>query len=108
DFGSQQAATSNENYENFNVVTGVSANDPLMGSNQSDRFMLSGEETYTVADFTQGEDVLELPENVAFEQLEITQGQGENANDTVITFESEAIAILNDTNAEEITAYSFA
>jgi subtilisin-like proprotein convertase family protein len=108
DFGTQQAAASNENNENFNVVTGVSANDPLMGSNQSDRFMLSGEETYTVADFTLGEDILELPENVAFEQLEITQGQGENANDTVISFESEAIAILNDTNAEEITAYSFA
>jgi subtilisin-like proprotein convertase family protein len=108
DFGTQQAATSNENSEDFNVVTGVSANDPLMGSNQSDRFMLSGEETYTVADFTLGQDVLELPENVDYEQLEITQGQGENANDAVITFESEAIAILSDTSANEITAYSFA
>jgi subtilisin family serine protease len=103
-FGTQQAATNNGN---FNIVTGVSGNDPLMGSDQSDRFVLSGEETYTITDFSLEKDVLELPENVAFEQLEINQGQGENANDTVINFESEAIAILNDINADEITQSDF-
>lgn len=104
DFGAQQVTANNENSD---VVTGISPNDPLVGTNQQDRFTLSSTETNTVSNFTTGEDLLELPENINFNQLEITQGQGDNANDTVITFESEAIAILNDTNADEITAYNF-
>jgi Ca2+-binding RTX toxin-like protein len=88
--------------EGNDLITGLSGNDTLTGDTGSDRFMLSIQGTDIITDFTTGEDSLELPKNISFSDLEIVRGQGDNAADTFITFDSETLAILNNTNATEI------
>ena len=87
----------------YDTITGLSGNDILTGTDDNDSFMLSLERIETVAGFTPSEDVLTLPESISFNDLEIIQGQEDNADDTLINFESETIAVLNDLNSTEIS-----
>ena len=93
--------------EGSDTITGLFGNNTLAGDAGSDRFILSTEGTDTIADFTPGEDLLELPENVGFGDLEIIQGQQDNAANTFINFESETITVLNDIDATDISQSDF-
>lgn len=104
DFGAQQVGV---NDEDINIPIETSANDLLMGSDGENRFVIESDRLDTIANFTPGEDLIELPDSIGFEQLEITQGQGESSEDTVIFFETNAIAILRDTNSTEISLSDF-
>ncbi|MFL9458297.1 DUF6851 domain-containing protein [Tolypothrix bouteillei VB521301_2] len=55
----------------------------LVGSEGSDRFRLTRDETNTIVHFTQGQDWIEL-DNIPFERLTISQGTGMYQNDTLI------------------------
>lgn len=85
------------------TLTGLSGNNTLTGGIGSDRFMLSKKGTAIITDFTKGEDLLELPKNISFKDLEINQGSGDNANNTLITSESKTLAIFNNINSAEIS-----
>ena len=93
--------------EGNDTITGLSGNDTLAGNEGSDRFILFSEGTDTITDFTLGEDLLELPDNIGFEALEIIQGQGDNADNTLINFESETLSILKDTNTVKVSQADF-
>ena len=93
--------------EGDDTITGWSGNDTLAGDAGSDRFILSLDGTDFITDFIQGEDAIALPENISFGDLEIIQGQGDNANNTLVNFESETIAVLNDLNSTEISQSDF-
>ena len=57
----------------------------------------------TIADFTDGTDVLGLEGDLAiFTDLTIDQGTGSNSNDTIISKGSEYLAILTGVSASNI------
>ena len=89
--------------EGNDIIGGLSGNDTLAGDAGSDRFIISTEGTDIVTDFTPDEDLLELPGNIGFGDLEVIQGQEDNAANTLVNFESETLAILNDINAANIS-----
>ena len=93
--------------EGNDTLIGLSGSNTLTGGAGSDRFILSLDETSTITDFTQDEDLLELPENISFSDLDISQGSGDNANNTLINFNSETLAVLNDINSEDISQSDF-
>lgn len=107
--GAQQVTVnSGENVDNINFgAQQVTSNDVV---DRRDRFALESESTSTISNFNPQEDLSELPRNIGFDSLEITQGEGENAANTEIVLaeaESNTIAILYDTDAEEITQSVF-
>ena len=69
--------------------------------------MLSFEGTDSIDDFEDGQDLLKLPEAIYFTDVQIIQGQGENAVDTLINFQSETLAILSNLDSEEISHSDF-
>ena len=93
--------------EGDDLLTGGSGSDSFTGDSGSDRFMLAMEGTDIITDFTDGQDLLYLPENAAFENLAITQGQGDNAANVLITFQEQTLAVLNDVNVETISQSDF-
>ncbi len=84
------------------VLTGLSGSDTLSGGNGSDLFILSLEGTDLITDFTDGQDLLELPREISVEDIKIIQGQGENSHNTLITFQEEIIAIVVDVNVSDL------
>ncbi|MGK7953049.1 MAG: serine hydrolase [Xenococcaceae cyanobacterium] len=93
--------------EGDDTLIGLSGSNTLTGGDGSDRALLSLDGTDTITDFTNGEDFLELPETISFAELEIIQGTGDNADNTLITFESETLAILNNINSWQISQSDF-
>ena len=87
------------------LLEGGKGSDFLIGS---DRFVLSEKGTDTITDFTESEDLIELPETISFANLKIIQGQGDNTINTLTNFESETLAILNGIEAIEISLFDFA
>lgn len=81
--------------------------DTLTGGDGGDRFALSLKGTDILTDFTQGEDLLELPKEIGFAELKIRQGQGDNAANTLINLQSETLAVLNNINSAEISQSNF-
>jgi D-alanyl-D-alanine carboxypeptidase len=94
--------------EGDDLLTGGKGSDSFTGDGGSDRFMLATGGTDTITDFTDGQDLLYLPENIAFEDLAITQGQGDNAANVLISFQEQTLAILSDINVEGINQDDFA
>jgi D-alanyl-D-alanine carboxypeptidase len=94
--------------EGDDLLTGGAGSDSFTGDGGSDRFMLTMEGTDTITDFTAGQDLLYLPENIAFADLAITQGQGDNAANVLITFQEQTLAVLSDVNVEGINQDNFA
>lgn len=88
-------------------LNGGLGDDTLTGGRGSDRFVLSKEGINTITDFTESKDLIELPKTISFSDLEIIQGQGDNAIDTLINFESKTLAVLNNIEAIEISLSDF-
>ena len=110
DIAGAQTVTANNGESIDNIDFGsqqISDRGIVNATDESDRFVLNRDRSYTIASFNPEADLLSLPDNISFEQLEIVRGKGENVDDTAIVFESETIAILNDTNPEEITQSVF-
>ena len=93
--------------EGDDTLIGSSGNNILSGGAGSDRFVLASKGTAIITDFTQGEDFLELPENISFKDLEIIQGSGENEDDTLINWQSANLAVLDNIDATEINTSDF-
>ncbi|MGL6341722.1 MAG: serine hydrolase, partial [Waterburya sp.] len=93
--------------EGNDIITGLAGKDTLAGDQGSDRFSLSLEGSATITDFTPGEDFLVLPENISFADLEFIQGQGDNAANTLVTFESETIAVFENVDYTNISQSDF-
>ncbi len=92
------------------LLTGGNGQDTLQGGNGKDTFVLAASEgTDTILDFGNGPDLLGLASGLSFERLEITQGTGDNANNTWISDANsdELLAILNGTQSNTITSADF-
>ncbi|NEQ20818.1 MAG: phytase [Microcoleus sp. SIO2G3] len=75
--------------------------DDFSGGTGSDTFVLAaGEGTDTIQDFQLGVDFLGLAEDLSFGQLAIAQNQ----SDTLIRFNDETLAILNNVDANSLIA----
>ncbi|NEO99351.1 MAG: hypothetical protein F6K58_11850 [Symploca sp. SIO2E9] len=91
-----------------NVLDGGEGNDLLTGNGGEDVFVLAATEgTDTITDFVVGEDLLGLSGGLSFEQLTITQGTGNNANNTLIFADGEQLAVLNGVTNNLITPEIF-
>ncbi len=83
---------------------GDEGDDTLAGGEGSDRFvLLPGNGTDLVEDFTIGEDLLVVGNEVTFADLTITQDQ----TSTLITFEGQTLAILSDVSADLVSEENF-
>ena len=60
-----------------------------------------------ITDFTHGSDDFGLTNGLSFGNLERTQGSGDNANDTIIKYGSEYLAILQNIDASLLTEVDF-
>ena len=91
-----------------------SGTDTLVGGDGSDKFLFSAFDGATqtsladiVSDFQVGVDLIGLIGDLSFDQLSIEQGTSENANDTIISKNDKVLAVLQNTNREEITVADF-
>jgi|GEM_PF-60333 len=92
------------------VFVGGLGNDRVTGGQGKDMFVLAaGAGTDQVTDFTLADDLLALSGDLAFEQLTIAQGVGDQAENTLITLTDtdELLAILNGIQADTITNAAF-
>ncbi|NEO99960.1 MAG: phosphatase PAP2 family protein [Symploca sp. SIO2E9] len=95
--------------EGDDLLRGGVGDDTLTGDNSSggrgsDIFVLAvGEGTDTIVDFEIGEDLIGLADDITFGQLSIAADSG----NTLIAFEDETLAILNNVNTSELTEASF-
>lgn len=71
------------------TLTGLSGSNTLTGGDGSDRFILFRQGTDTIADFTKGEDLLELPRNIGFTDLAIDRNHEGDIINTLIIYGSE-------------------
>ena len=90
------------------IIYGGYGNDTLVGddlyhSRGSDTFVLDTEGTDVILDFTVGEDLIELPEELTFGQLSIIQDR----QDTLIDLEDVTLAVLRDVDSTNVTDFSF-
>jgi hypothetical protein len=61
-----------------------------------------------ITDFTDTQDLLQLSESLSFDDLKITQGEGENTADTFISLNNnEPIAMISGVSAELVTIEDF-
>ena len=61
----------------------------------------------TIADFTDGTDVLGMDDNLLFSELTIAQGTGSNSSNTIIKVGSEYLAILSGISVSNISEADF-
>jgi hypothetical protein len=91
-----------------NILNGKEGDDVLTGGASADTFILSpGHGTDTILDFLVGTDLLGLTDSLSFDLLTIAQGTGSNANDTLINYNGEDLAVLTGIQANTITQSSF-
>ena len=89
------------------TIAGGAGDDLLQGGYGNDVFVLkSGETADTILDFTDGQDLIQIAEELVFSDLKITQGTGDNASNVSIFKESgdELLAILNEVEATNLTS----
>ena len=105
------------------VLIGTNSDNVLDGGKGADTiYSLSGSDTIvlrlgdggstleaadTIADFTDGKDKLGLDNNLQYSDLTISQGTDINANDTIISKDSEYLAILTGIDASVISDQDF-
>lgn len=92
------------------ILIGGAGKDIVDGGKGSDLFVLKpGAGTDTIADFTHGQDLIELSGSLKFADLAIAQGTGTNANNTLIstTGRDELLAILTGLQASSIINADF-
>lgn len=96
--------------EGDDLLSGRQANDILTGDGGNDRFVLTpGGGTELIMDFTDNEDLIQLPFGVEFEEIAIAQGSGININDTFVNLANsdEQLAILAGVEADTLTIDDF-
>jgi|GEM_PF-5360790 len=83
------------------VLFGAVGNDTLTGGEGSDRFVLTpGSGSNLITDFTDGEDIIVIEDDLTFEQLTIETSQ----NATIVKFNEEILTTLNGVESTLITA----
>ena len=96
--------------EGDDLLSGYQANDTLVGGAGSDIFVLTpGGGTEIITDFTNHEDLIQLPFGVAFEDLAISQGSEVNANDTFLSLANndELLATVTGVEADIFSSSDF-
>jgi Ca2+-binding RTX toxin-like protein len=89
------------------LLRGGYGDDLLQGGDGKDLFFLNpGEGNDTITDFTDGQDIIQVSSELIFTDLKITQGTGDNANDALISIESEdkLLAIMSGVQASDVTS----
>jgi CubicO group peptidase (beta-lactamase class C family) len=91
------------------LLIGGGGKDTLTGNEGKDLFAIDSQATITITDFTDSQDLLQLSGGLSFDDLTITQGEGENAANTFISLNdnNEPIAILSGVSADLITTEDF-
>jgi hypothetical protein len=89
------------------LLIGGTGNNLLTGDDGFDHFVVSLDGFSQVNDFTVGQDRISLPKQVSFEQLQIEQGSGVNANDTWIRWNHHDLLLLKGVQANLLTADQF-
>ena len=96
------------------TLDGGAGADTLTGGDDSDTFVLrvgDGSSTLadadTITDFTDGSDKLGMDNNLQFVELTRAQGSGDYANDTIISYGSEYLAILKNIDVSLLTETDF-
>jgi Ca2+-binding RTX toxin-like protein len=91
------------------LLVGGLRKDTLTGNEGKDLFAIAFQATITITDFTDGQDLLQLSEGFSFSDLKITQGEGENAADTLISLDidRETIVTLSGVSSDFITIEDF-
>lgn len=95
------------------VLEGGIGLDPLIGGTGRDLFVLLGKDDLsdfdTILDFEDGQDSFRLKDGLTFNQLLISQGTEDRANDTFISLDStgEVLAALIDVEASSLTREDF-
>ena len=106
--------------KNIENVLGSNGNDTIIGDRQNNVFTGNGgldlftltpnHGIDTITDFTIGEDQIQLTGGLTFAQLDISQGTGENGNDTLIRVpnnNNELLAVLKGVIASALPPSSF-
>ncbi|OUC14551.1 MAG: hypothetical protein B0A82_11480 [Alkalinema sp. CACIAM 70d] len=91
-------------------LDGGLGSDTLTGGLGRDLFVLAPNYgTDTITDFKIGEDQVQLTNGLTYEQLDITQGSGANANNTLIHINStnELLTILQNVKAADLSTTDF-
>ena len=96
------------------VLDGGTGRDHLAGGDGVDTFVLRAGDGSTeitqanvIYDFTDGVDILGLDDDLQFSQLFLTQGTGDNSNNTVIKSGSEYLSILEGIDVGLLTETDF-
>ena len=96
------------------LLDGGTGADTLTGGNGTDTLVLrigDGGSTLaaadTITDFTDGTDFIGLDGSLSYSDLNIAQGTGSNANDTIISKGSEYLAILTGISASSLSEADF-
>lgn len=89
------------------TLVGGSGINILSGGNSSDRFVLSFAGTSLITDFNPNQDVIRLPDDISYDDLEFNQWEEDGTIYTAVDFQDETLAILNNINAEAISGSNF-
>jgi len=99
-----------------NILDGGTGQDIMIGGNGADTFVLrAGDGSSTLAnadvitDFKDGVDVFGMDDGLAFNDLIITEGTGDNSNDALVSIAAtdEYLAIVEGVNALDLTEADF-
>jgi CubicO group peptidase (beta-lactamase class C family) len=94
--------------EGDDLLLGGGGKDTLTGNEGKDLFAIASQATIKITDFTDTQDLLQLSEGLSFDDLKITQGEGENTADTFISLNNnEPIAMISGVSAELVTIEDF-
>jgi quercetin dioxygenase-like cupin family protein len=92
------------------ILVGGFGSDTLVGGSGNDVFSFTPREGIdTITDFTDGQDLIGLTDNLSFTDLTIIQGTGNDANNTLVTLTSsnELLTTLSGVDASTITSDDF-
>ncbi len=88
--------------------------DIFVGGNGADEFEIGTStgagaiaQADVIQDFTNGDDVIQLMDNLTFGDLDISAGTGDNAGNTIIEFTGEYLAILEGVDSNSIDSSDF-
>ena len=97
-----------------NILDGGTGTDTIYSGSGSDTIVLRAGDggsilaaADTIADFTDGSDVLGMDDGLAYSDLTIAQGTGSNSSDTIISAGSEYLAILTGIDVSVLSEADF-
>ncbi|MGK7944330.1 MAG: S8 family serine peptidase, partial [Microcystaceae cyanobacterium] len=93
-------------FSEINQIMGTDEDDQLMGTSAADLFVLNPDHSGvdTINDFELGKDQIGLPNSLSYGSLEITSS---GSSDTLISHETQALAILTMINPTDLMADDF-